>query len=99
MLNPEEHKIIETVISRIAKHHKRVECIAASRIINAYSGYYVRKPYTMAKITSTEDGVTKIGVGFSKCNPTDRYNVEVGEKLAFSKACKDYIYNLIPNDQ
>ncbi len=44
-----------------------------------------QKPYTFAKVTS---GDLTVGVGFAKCNPTDQWDQELGERIAIGRAIK-----------
>lgn len=92
MLKEIERQILETVINRLKLGDK----IAATRIIETQAEYQWDGNYTMCRLFSTtkEEGVIAEGVGFSKRNPRDRFIVDVGSMIAFSRAAKNYVRTL-----
>ncbi len=95
MLNEIERQILETVIKRLNVGKE----IAATRIIEAKSEYERGGNYIMCRLFSGENTISfplvKV-VGFSKRNPRDRFVADIGRKIAFSRAAKSYVRNLVP---
>lgn len=88
----EERKILQTTVMRMSAGDK----ISALRITDFQTEYYTDNNFTMCKITSETPIVS--GVGFSKRNPNYpqlKFNAEIGQKIALSSACKDYVKRLI----
>lgn len=92
MLKEIERQALETVVNRMKLGDK----IAATRIIETQSEYYWDGNYTMCRLVSAtkEEGVIAEGVGFSKRNPKDRFIVDAGSMIAFSRAAKNYARTL-----
>lgn len=86
-------EIEQDIISTVIKRHGAGNKIPAEKIFKLKSEYRTRGNFTYCKLTSDDN--TIVGVGFSKRNPRDRLITDVGKKIAFSRACKDYIGNIL----
>lgn len=56
---------------------------------------WIRGNYTVAKIVSTCDDANIVGIGIAKRHPKDVPIQEIGESIAFSRACRDYFSNVL----
>ncbi len=88
-----EQEIMSTVIKRHGNDAGNK--IPAEMIFKLNSEYHIRGNFAYCKISSDYDNNRLVGVGFSKRCPKDELVLDIGKKIAFSRACKDYLSQLL----
>lgn len=83
-----EQEILNSVIKRFNKNRLTKACIERDSLKIELR---TKGNFTYCKITC--DNI--VGIGFSKKHPRDKMIEDIGMKIAFSRACKDCLRNVI----